>query len=583
MKLDKTGNKISKSEKILGVLTVLLVVVFVLPSPTFITTNLLHLGFISHHDSSRGKLIQLGKELVASPARFMASQSEMPLLKIDISYPDWQIIVGDRRDAFEKGVIAENRHMVNGVVNFEGKAYKTKLRLQGDALEHIVGARRWSLRFDLKNNKSILKNKRFALLSSNVRIHQGPYLFSETLKKAGFDIISPQMNPVKVVINGVNWGVMLMEETFGQDLLKSNHRTQGIVARLDILQETKDIEGQITRKFQARAIQRTSILKDPELNKHRRMALSLISEFFEGKRKASEVFDHEKLGQYLATIDVWSAWHALSWNNWRWYYNPDTSKLEPIQSDVAVTPAKHYWLTQAVTKEFPVALKMLSDTKVKSSYDTSLARLLNLLDQGEMQAHLSLKQAGRVRKLHYGMPLINDFDFAIMHQQTRCLYSGYLQEECQTIPKLDSSLHLHLTNFDAAKNWDLASTYTSSLKVGGENRLRIKNTSLESLKLHSIEGLNKLNLMDELEEVNYALPLEIKPNEEAVLNIPVGISNLTLYAAVKSKKIAPFYFYRDQDPLALLTKPSSQGQRSKQNNLEINKIRLETKSGLVKR
>jgi len=568
MKLDKTETKTSKTEKWLSIIGICLLVVFVLPSPTFVTTSLLHLGFVSHHESAKDKLIQLGEELVASPKRYLASDSDMPLLKVDVSYQDWQVLAQDRALAFETGMIAEKRHMVNGVIHFRGDAYKTKLRLQGDALEHIVGAKRWSLRFDLKNNKSILNNRRFALLSSNVRIHQGPYLFDQTLQKSGFDIVSPQMNPVKVVVNGVNWGVMLMEETFGQDLLSFNKRKHGLVVRLDILKETTDSQGDITRTFQPRAIQRTSILRDPELNKHRMVALSLISDFFEGKRLASDVFDYEKLGQYLATIDVWSAWHALSWNNWRWYYNPITAKLEPIQSDVAVTPAKHYWLTQAVSKEFPVAKKMLSDAKVKEAYDNALAVMLNQLNTGEMQSYLKEKQSARLSKLHYGMPLINDFDFEIMHKQTLCLTSGYDQGECKRISKLDTQLHLHLTHFQAVKNWDLASRFSSTKNKKEASYLDLVNTSLEDLHIHAIEGINHLEFKEELEIDGLELPLVLKPNEQRQIRISSHITDLILHAAVTSKKIVPFYFKRDLDPLAPIPRTPINQERISETTLE---------------
>ena len=88
-------------------------------------------------------------------------------------------------------------------------------------------------------------------------------------------------------------------------------------------------------------MQRNTIVNSTALGYQRQIALSLIGDFINGKRDASDVFDSQRLGQYLAVIDTWGAWHGLAWNNWRWYYNPHTAKLEPIQSDVNVSPAKH--------------------------------------------------------------------------------------------------------------------------------------------------------------------------------------------------------------------------------------------------
>ena len=130
------------------------------------------------------------------------------------------------------------------------------------------------------------------------------------MKLAGFDIISPRYTPVNVIVNGEDWGVMYHEQGFGQDLLAINKRTEGLIVRLD-LAEQKETDGKVHRIFKPRVLQRNTIVNSTALGYQRQIALSLIGDFINGRLDASDVFDSKRLGQYLAVIDTWGAWHGL--------------------------------------------------------------------------------------------------------------------------------------------------------------------------------------------------------------------------------------------------------------------------------
>ncbi|WP_241652105.1 hypothetical protein [Pseudoalteromonas phenolica] len=223
-----------------------------------------------------------------------------------------------------------------------------------------------------------------------MRIHQGPSLFSKTMELADFDIIAPKNMPVRVVLNGVDWGTMFVEQAFSQSLLAVNDRTEGLITRLDIHEQTQNSAGEITRVLKPRELQRGTILGNPALSQQRQIALALLDDFLNKKRPASDVFDAKKMGQYLATVDLWGAWHALTWNNWRWYYNPHLAKFEPIQSDVAVTPAKHHWLMTPPSHDFALSKAMLDDPILRSHYDIAKQTLIERINQNlipELQAY----------------------------------------------------------------------------------------------------------------------------------------------------------------------------------------------------
>ena len=69
------------------------------------------------------------------------------------------------------------------------------------------------------------------------------------------------------------------------------------------------------------------------LSKQHKTAISLLSEFRAGKLDACQVFDCDQLALSLALADLFGAEHATKWMNRRFYYNPITSKIEPIGFD----------------------------------------------------------------------------------------------------------------------------------------------------------------------------------------------------------------------------------------------------------
>lgn len=550
MELHKTKSTHTNAERRMYFILVFIVGLLILPSPLYIKTLLIQAGYTARFEAAEDKAIQLISDIAQAPIRYMTSQTDMPLLTVNIKYQSWLKIMNDRDKALSSGRIAEVRNLVKGEIYYLGQKYKTKIRLQGDMLDHINAPDKWSLRFELKNKQAILSSRRFALVSPNVRGHHGSMLFSQTMKGAGFDIITPVMQPVKVIMNGEDWGVMLFEQAFSQDMLAVNNRTEGLITRFDLVNETHNSQQQTTRQLRPRVLQRSTILEKRALNKQRTIALSLLSDFIDDTRVASDVFDHEKLGQYLATVDVWAAWHALAWNNWRFYYNPHTAKLEPIQSDVAVSPAEHFWFTQAVTQEFKVARMMLNDKLVKDSYIKALKQIDKRLDNGSLQSHLKHQQAQLLSLLDSHMPLISAYDFDLLQKQAKCIL-----DSCSVSNKLNPLLHKQLSFVKIKKTWDLVSHFKSNPTDVNSAILTIENNSNEVLNLETIFGATNYSKMIYLDETNSELPLIVPPSSKMIFNIPENITSLDLHAGLQSKKIKPFHFIKNIQPLNFIPRP----------------------------
>ena len=552
MRLDNKNIKISKTEYRNISLAVLLLMLLLLPSIDAVKTFLIHKGYVSKHEQSSDKASALLKNFIEAPFNYVGAQNVTDVFKLDIKYQDWLLLEKDRDAALVNGRISEQRNLVNAELYHNNIKYKVKVRLQGDMLDHINSSTRWSLRFEIKQKQAVFSSKRFALLSPHVRGHHGPRLFAKTMQVAGFDIISPKDTPVRLIVNGIDWGVMLFEQAFSQSLLATNQRTEGVIVRLDLYDEQKDKNNKVTRTVKPRVLQKQTILKNSSLGKQRQIALQLVADFFSGKRQASEVFDAEKLGQYLATADLWGAWHALIWNNWRWYYNPHTAQLEPIQSDVLISPAPHHWLMQPPSKTLHLSNKMLADPIVKMHYQQALAQLKTLINSNELTTTLESYQQDFLSKLHISAPLTEKFDLTNLHKQINCLDSGYQSFPCNQIGEMKSELHLNMGQVKVQPNWDLISSYSSKLS----NQVTIYNNDKKKLNLKGITGVTRFEEIDFLEEANADLPKVLMPNSHITIPIEPHITTVIVRAALNGKKMASYELRKNTNVTAFIPRPT---------------------------
>ncbi|MET4695998.1 right-handed parallel beta-helix repeat-containing protein [Endozoicomonas lisbonensis] len=553
LRLDRRASFISKREKWFFWGALSLSLILLLPSLDLVRVLLIHGGYRVSHTNSQDKAVQFVSDVTKAPQKFISADRDHPVLRLDIKYKEMRKLSEDRKLAMASGRIPEDRKTAKGTLYYGRTAYKADFRLQGDMLDHVNGSDRWSIRVSLKKGKAIFSTSRFALISSSVRQHQGPELFRQTMELAGFDIISPKTIPVKVIVNGDDWGVMLLEQAFGQDLLAGSNRTEGLVVRLDLLSETTDASGRVHRELKPRVIQKSKVLKKEALANQRRVAMSLISDFLNGKRPASDVFDVEKLGQYLATVDVWGAWHALTWNNWRWYYNPHSARLEPIQSDVDVSVSRRMRLMKKPSDDSLISRVMLSDEAVNKSYQTALTHLREQIDSGSLISELQEKQEEFTRQLYLSSPLLGDYDLALMKEQADCLNTDYKNEPCSQFRGLGPDLHLPMQSMDVVLPWEFRTSYDS---VNSEPVLSIFNPDARPLKVREVKYVYPDGRELAIEPDIIGLPRQVATGERLRISLPEEARLLNVLASYPKEKKETHSFILNKGALSFIPRPS---------------------------
>lgn len=287
---------------------------------------------------------------VARNVKTTLIKPEMEQITIDIKHEDYMKLAYQREVALAGGMLSSvTKEFVPAVIRHEDKSIKVKLRLKGDWTDHLQGDK-WSFRIDVKGENTLFGMEEFSIQHPRLRNYLYEWLYHQALKREG--VLSLRYKFINVTLNGKDLGVYAVEEQFDKRLIEHNELREGPIVKFNenLLWEERLQQSRLFPDAETKsdgfyaisdidAFQTNKIVSDPASYVKYTKAVYLLESFRRGKLKTSEVFDVEKLAKHLAITDLMGAEHALFWHNLRFYYNPVTSRLEPIGFDG--NPAKH--------------------------------------------------------------------------------------------------------------------------------------------------------------------------------------------------------------------------------------------------
>ncbi|MFC1709917.1 CotH kinase family protein, partial [Candidatus Omnitrophota bacterium] len=276
----------------------------------------------------------------------------IPKTFIDISFKNYKKLADKRAESLKLGwIVASNDDFVPATIRFEDDVIPVRIRLKGDLVEHVEGEK-WSLRIRTKGDARYKGMSRFTIQDPKLRTYANEFAYLYHLRMEG--LMAPRYEFIDVVINGKNKGIYALEESFAKEFIESQGRREGVVVKFNedtywdqIINwpDNSDRSYLPHKPSYFHLMQRTwlnvdldvwnkgYIEKRPHLQKQRDIALGLLSSFISGEKSASEVFDIDQLARFFAITYLWGGDHTFGWQNINFYYNPITSKLEPIGFD----------------------------------------------------------------------------------------------------------------------------------------------------------------------------------------------------------------------------------------------------------
>ena len=262
-----------------------------------------------------------------------------PVISITVGKKGMEVLQAVVDRALEKGVIEqEGNDYVKADFVVSGKHWKGKLRIKGKMTDHVEGSK-WSFRVITKDSGEFLGMKRFSLQHPGTRNYLCDWFYHQLMRGEG--IIALRYGFCKVELNGDDLGVYAYEEHFGPELLENNERMKGPIVRFDPSlfwhHRLNGLEGvhvdDAFGAYQAAALDAfgsDDIAKDPEQKKYFEEAITLMDAFRRGEKKASEVFDVDRIGRQLAIIDLVGGHHSMDWSDVKFWFDPVAKRFQPI-------------------------------------------------------------------------------------------------------------------------------------------------------------------------------------------------------------------------------------------------------------
>ena len=308
-------------------------------------------------------------------------------LAIDLKFKYYRKMLEKRDEALQVGILqTTDEDLVPATITLNnGPKMDVQMRLKGDWTDHLQG-KKWSFRIQLKNGAQIMGFRQFSIQTPETRNFLYEWAFHQNLMEE--NILTTRYNFVNVMLNGELLGIYGIEESFASELIESQGRRQGVILRFDeenlwdkwayfYANGTKFVGNGWTYTTEKTAdisnFQSGKIEVSSTLSAEAKTAGELLRAYESGALSASQVFDVRLMGRFFALSDLWAACHGTNWHNLRFYYNPVTSRLEPVVYDAIPFDE----CRQDATKNFifDAGNSIFNDDDVKRAYAEELYRM----------------------------------------------------------------------------------------------------------------------------------------------------------------------------------------------------------------
>jgi CotH kinase protein len=366
----------------------------------------------------------------------MLRSPRVPILHLDISFDNMLRLREQHARALARGMLVQGvDDEVNARITIGSESVRASVRLKGDTPLHFEGGRR-SFRIEVKGADAVLGMRSFSLQHPITRDYHTEPLFLESIRQHG--LLAPRYRFVDVYVNGDFEGRLALEEHFSKELLESQGRRESVILRFDesdywrLREEGMPWELALDHDLvRIDAFQDGKVTESPILSQHRDNGIRLLDGMRRGLIAPSEVFEATAMGRFIALSEAWSAVHGLEWRNLRFYYNPVTTRLEPIAYDGKVLfgnqPAE-----RIVDNRAAFTRLLLADSVIRQVHDAMLQDLASAPGEYALMDSLEVQQAFLISVLRRHYPLVRRLPLEAVAERARGILAR--QEAGETDP-----------------------------------------------------------------------------------------------------------------------------------------------------
>lgn len=362
----------------------------------------------------------------------MAPSTELPTLTANIDFEAYNQILGERDNAMRQGILfPQDSTYVSAEIQQANDLVPVWMRLLPGSAQHLGTDEKWNFEL-LTRDETVLSGMSHANLidpADNNWLNE--WAFLESLRSDG--LLTGDYQFVRLVLNGDDRGIYALQEDLRPVVLSDGTETDSVVVSYDVeplleavsyfgdvgsavADPISNLAGSDPRFLQVADIDDPLVTEDELLSQQAERATALLRGLQSGELAASDVFDAQQYGRFLALVDLWGAADALSPFNLHYIYNSETDRLEPLATNTNPLnnsfrlPAQAMYQDPLIQAAYAAAAAEYSDPTYlsdlrdaietdRSSLESALAAEVNStplwdeLAQRQKQLRLSLQPA----------------------------------------------------------------------------------------------------------------------------------------------------------------------------------------------
>jgi hypothetical protein len=287
-------------------------------------------GFVIHQQGWHRPLAAFAISLVRRPAfttTALLHRSDLPSLRVDMRFRDYQRLLDKRSQALHLGVnVVSGQDYVPASMSDGDVDVAVQVRLLEGPAEGLRGET-WPFQVVVQNDGTLFDLRRFTLVPADGTV-LAAWGYLETLRRA--DLLSSRYRLVHLIWNGSPKGVYVVEEQPTAESLSDRGRAGSAVVHFD-QSVYWDAYAQLGDALPGSGFQYVQIVTDcvsalPVCDDAVRHLQALQA----GARVPSDALDVDQVGAFLALTTLWRGTSELDWRAVRLAYDPATTRFELI-------------------------------------------------------------------------------------------------------------------------------------------------------------------------------------------------------------------------------------------------------------
>ena len=263
----------------------------------------------------------------ANTLKYVFLENELENIQINIDQANLYNLELQRKNKINKEKNEVNVYS-RATLNINDENYKIKLRLKGDRVIHWYDKENSSYKIDVRDGDTIWGMEEFSVQKPITRNYIYEFIFHKLLSYS--NLISLKYFFINLSMNDTAQGIYAVEEGFSKELIERNKKRNGPIFGLE---EDKGTVFPFVRHDLYSS--QYWISNYPDLTS---TALSKLNLLKDNEIQLNEIFDLEKWATFFAIIDLTSSVHGSISKSVKLFYNPVTSKFEPIGFDAHYQP-----------------------------------------------------------------------------------------------------------------------------------------------------------------------------------------------------------------------------------------------------